>query len=179
MVARTVPPRGTRLAMTEQLVLVIRPRDTLFCSSQSLHAHSSSCSRQRLVSLVVSVLRTAHQSPLFFLPGLAIECSLLSLSARKAVTAVSLPGQRVIARMLTGWDAAPCLSNLPGFWAFSFTMCPWRGTGAYCFPGQLGKPCPKVLGRVLYFWLVFRNTSSGNGPFRGYAHRLKTSAVVI
>ena len=53
-----------------------------------------SCKRR--VSLVVSVARTAHQSPLLSLPGLAIECSSLSLPARIVVTVVSLPRQRFI-----------------------------------------------------------------------------------
>ena len=36
------------------------------------------------------------------------------------MTVVSQPGQRVIARMLTGWDAAPCFNNLSGQRAIGF-----------------------------------------------------------
>ena len=54
---------------------------------------------------------------------------------------VPLPGQRVIARMLTSWDTAPCLNNLPGYRVIGFhdvstakyqrPLLPIPGTGCW------------------------------------------------
>ena len=85
----------------------------------------------------------------FSLPGLAIECFSLSLQGRKAASAVSLPRQRVIARMLTSWDAALSLENLPGQRAISFhDVPPARRPGlAIGFPSVLSLPAGKVASR--------------------------------
>ena len=89
---------------------------------------------QRLSRIFVSVARAAHQRPLFSLPGLAIERPSLCLPVWKAASVVRLPGQRVIARMLTRWGAAPCLNNLLDKGPSVFTMCLRRGTSTYCLP---------------------------------------------
>ena len=96
-------------------------------------------------------MRTAHQSPLFSLPGLAIECSSLSLPAWKAVTVVSLPGQRIIARMLTGWDAA-AFFRASSFHDVSLAryrrlLLPRRPELGFGFPPVLSLPAGKAVSR--------------------------------
>ena len=51
-------------------------------------------------------------APTFLPTRTGHRVSLIVLAGLEATSVVPLPGQRVIARMLTGWGAAPCLSTV-------------------------------------------------------------------
>ena len=74
-------------------------------------------------------------APTILLTRVGIECPSSRLLARKAASAVSPPGQRVIARMLTGWGRSAVFKQL------AWTNC---HQFSRCVPGEVPAPAASI-----------------------------------